>query len=502
VGEWEIFEGRIDPEEPGMSDARPDGSFARIPDEFYGGMERYLPENLVGSSTYRLKLRTAGDASLPLGIGIVINASSYDLFIDGVPIRDAKARYGGAGSIYEGYSKSVVPLPPGKADYELVLRANDASFPAGSVNFTADLGCLPEMLGFIQRNTIVSILLVIMLLLFLCNQFFLFSLQRSETQYLYFGFACAGLFLYTLALHDGYWGSSFPSFPWDGARTILTAALYAGNAFFMAYLRRLFPLDISKGFLRAYAIVSVAFGLGVVFLPEKILLSAFSLYHAHALAANVAFIIIVVRVVKARREDSITLLASLLLGIAAYGLDALNMIGIFDRTVDPVLASLVAFCLIQTLGMMRNFIRVRRRVHEIAVDNEALKERLAARMAAGTPTLTDTTTGKIEAAIVYLRENFSRDLTREDVAEAIGLHPDNFSRYFKLHTGKKYNHYLNDLRMAEAFRLLKESDRPVIDIAMSVGFNSLRTFNYVFNGATRTTPSEFRARSRETDAVR
>ncbi len=106
--------------------------------------------------------------------------------------------------------------------------------------------------------------------------------------------------------------------------------------------------------------------------------------------------------------------------------------------------------------------------------------------------LTRTTEEKLDNAIAFINENYSHDISREGLAEAVGISPDHMSRMFLSYTGKKINHYINGLRINEAAKKLKETDTKIIDIAFSVGFESLATFNRVFVKTFGKNPSTYR----------
>jgi serine/threonine protein kinase/AraC-like DNA-binding protein/tetratricopeptide (TPR) repeat protein len=101
-------------------------------------------------------------------------------------------------------------------------------------------------------------------------------------------------------------------------------------------------------------------------------------------------------------------------------------------------------------------------------------------------------TEKIQKAMDYIHENYAYEISREGLASHIGLHHDNLGRYFKLYHGKKMNDYINELRIKEAARKLQESDEKIIDIAFSVGFGSLRTFNKAFREIMKISPAYYR----------
>jgi len=63
----------------------------------------------------------------------------------------------------------------------------------------------------------------------------------------------------------------------------------------------------------------------------------------------------------------------------------------------------------------------------------------------------------------------------------------------KIYTGKKINEYISELRIQDAAKRLRENkNENVINIAFSVGFESLSTFNRTFLKIMGTTPSEYK----------
>ncbi|UNX54811.1 AraC family transcriptional regulator [Georgenia sp. TF02-10] len=68
-----------------------------------------------------------------------------------------------------------------------------------------------------------------------------------------------------------------------------------------------------------------------------------------------------------------------------------------------------------------------------------------------------------------------------------------FIRTFRDTFGETPHRYLQRRRVERAMNLLRETDRTVTDICMSVGFTSLGTFSRTFRDVVGTSPSEFRA---------
>jgi AraC-like DNA-binding protein len=96
----------------------------------------------------------------------------------------------------------------------------------------------------------------------------------------------------------------------------------------------------------------------------------------------------------------------------------------------------------------------------------------------------------------FLHEHLAEPIPYERAAALAGISPAGFSRFFKSRFNATYRGYLTHIRVAEACRLLAESDRRVLDIAMACGFGNLSNFNRRFLARVRLTPSAYRSRAR------
>ena len=81
----------------------------------------------------------------------------------------------------------------------------------------------------------------------------------------------------------------------------------------------------------------------------------------------------------------------------------------------------------------------------------------------------------------YVKENYeSPDLTLAQVAELMFVNPNYLSRAFKKRTGKTFREYLFDLRMEEAFRLLRQTSMKSYEVAEKVGIKDPGYFSTCF----------------------
>lgn len=73
------------------------------------------------------------------------------------------------------------------------------------------------------------------------------------------------------------------------------------------------------------------------------------------------------------------------------------------------------------------------------------------------------------------------------------LSPSQFGRVFKSVFGETPHRYLQRRRVERAMTLLRQTDRPVTQVAWDVGFASLGTFSRTFSTVVGCSPSEFRS---------
>lgn len=95
----------------------------------------------------------------------------------------------------------------------------------------------------------------------------------------------------------------------------------------------------------------------------------------------------------------------------------------------------------------------------------------------------------------YLYKNYQIEkLAKETVAKHFGISANELNRSLLYYTGKSYDTLLNFIRINRAAEKLIASDDRIIDIAVDVGYSSIKTFNLNFYKYRGMTPTEFRDR--------
>lgn len=92
--------------------------------------------------------------------------------------------------------------------------------------------------------------------------------------------------------------------------------------------------------------------------------------------------------------------------------------------------------------------------------------------------------------MVFDRE--SALLSVSEYAGVIGVSPNHLNRVVKKETGKNAGEWIDISRVTLAKLLLRQSELPVLDIALKVGFDDQSYFSRFFKKHTGLTPSEFR----------
>lgn len=98
----------------------------------------------------------------------------------------------------------------------------------------------------------------------------------------------------------------------------------------------------------------------------------------------------------------------------------------------------------------------------------------------------------IRPAIAYMTENYSEDITIEQLAETVCLSKSYFMRRFKEAAGVGAIAYLSQLRIRKACEILSQTDKTAAETAFACGFRNLSNFNRLFRKIAGCTPKEYR----------
>ncbi len=103
------------------------------------------------------------------------------------------------------------------------------------------------------------------------------------------------------------------------------------------------------------------------------------------------------------------------------------------------------------------------------------------------------TVKKLKNVLSFIRENFSSEISLQDMADVAGFTTKYFCQYFKNFTGKTPIDYLISFRIEWASRKLVETDESITSIAYNCGFNDTSFFIKTFKKLKNTTPKKYRS---------
>jgi len=100
---------------------------------------------------------------------------------------------------------------------------------------------------------------------------------------------------------------------------------------------------------------------------------------------------------------------------------------------------------------------------------------------------------RVARAKAYLRDHLDQDITLDDIARESGFSSFHFHRIFYALTDETPQDYMRRIRLEMAANMLCfKADKPITDIALSLGFSSSSNFSKAFKEYFGCTPSDIR----------
>lgn len=92
----------------------------------------------------------------------------------------------------------------------------------------------------------------------------------------------------------------------------------------------------------------------------------------------------------------------------------------------------------------------------------------------------------------YIRENYTKELSLEMVADRFGYSPSYLSRMFRKYAQTNYKTYLQNVRIEYGFQEFANTDHTIGEIALNNGFPNQKAFTREFKKKYGILPSEYR----------
>lgn len=98
--------------------------------------------------------------------------------------------------------------------------------------------------------------------------------------------------------------------------------------------------------------------------------------------------------------------------------------------------------------------------------------------------------------IRFIHLHYREPLALSELASSFGMSASYLSQEFKKHIGMNFVQFLHEVRTSHACSLLCSTHLSEVDIAMEVGFGSMRSFSRIFREVKGMAPNEYRKRFR------
>lgn len=99
--------------------------------------------------------------------------------------------------------------------------------------------------------------------------------------------------------------------------------------------------------------------------------------------------------------------------------------------------------------------------------------------------------GKVRYIKAFMEQNYSRDISLNDVAGDLGMNAIYLSQLFKKETGSTFSAYLTKVRMNQAIRLLRTGEYKIYEVSEMVGYQTVQYFSKVFKKETGKNPKDY-----------
>lgn len=105
---------------------------------------------------------------------------------------------------------------------------------------------------------------------------------------------------------------------------------------------------------------------------------------------------------------------------------------------------------------------------------------------------TEKSNSRIASILNYVDKNYQHKISIKDMADLVYMTKSSFCKYFKKEFKKSFTNYLNEFRIRKACLLLYETDKNLLDISMSCGYENMSFFHRQFKKYLKMTPNEYR----------
>ncbi len=180
-----------------------------------------------------------------------------------------------------------------------------------------------------------------------------------------------------------------------------------------------------------------------------------------------------------------------MLGVKELINDAVLGLQIIGATRQIISKRLVGLIELESGERLLEFIKI---LHYISLTKEYRKLSSVGFMASYQSKGSD----RINKVYDFIMNNFTEDVTLQQVAEIANMNEAAFCRFFKSTTFKTFTQFLNEVRIGYACRLLLHADLNIASVGYESGFKNISYFNRVFRSSIGVSPQQYKKKHHHT----
>jgi diguanylate cyclase (GGDEF)-like protein len=256
-----------------------------------------------GTATYRIRFLLPPSMDT-MAIRIPAIHTAYTAWINGRPTGGV----GRVGSDSSPTSAKVMPKilyfqPVGGLNELLLQVSNSADFKGGIVQ-SVRLGMAEQIVHIQTNKSTFDTFLGGTLFITGVYHIIFFILRRKDTASLYFGIICLFFVLRTMVTGEKYIYSRLPGLDWHDLLRLNYVSIYLCLPLYAAFLRELFPNEISKKAVRLASLLSILFGLSLLLPTNTLFTFIYRLSHFYIAGVVCYFSIRTTLALKHEKEGS------------------------------------------------------------------------------------------------------------------------------------------------------------------------------------------------------
>lgn len=99
---------------------------------------------------------------------------------------------------------------------------------------------------------------------------------------------------------------------------------------------------------------------------------------------------------------------------------------------------------------------------------------------------------RLQKLNLFITVNYSRDITIDQAAHLLRIQKSSLCRFLKKETGKTFSEHVNDFRVRQACKMLRESSKNIAEVCYASGFNNQAYFYRQFKKIIKQSPMDYR----------